>query len=50
MKPYGLSREGERGTRTHDQAYLGDPRTSGPEKLRTILRQPTEPELDATSD
>lgn len=27
----------------HHEIYLGDPRTSAPEKLRTILRQPVEP-------
>jgi len=26
----------------HHEIYLGDPRTSAPEKLRTILRQPIE--------
>jgi len=35
----------ERGLRPrgrHHEIYLGDPRTSAPEKLRTILRQPVE--------
>lgn len=27
----------------HHEIYLGDPRTSAPEKLRTILRQPIQP-------
>jgi len=27
----------------HHEIYLGDPRTSAPETLRTILRQPIEP-------
>lgn len=27
----------------HHEIYLGDPRRSAPEKLRTILRQPVEP-------
>ncbi|MEI8080426.1 MAG: GyrI-like domain-containing protein [Actinomycetes bacterium] len=27
----------------HHEIYLGDPRTSAPERLRTILRQPVEP-------
>lgn len=27
----------------HHEIYLGDPRTSAPERLRTILRQPIEP-------
>jgi len=27
----------------HHEIYLGDPRTSAPDKLRTILRQPVEP-------
>jgi len=29
----------------HHEIYLGDPRTSAPEKLRTILRQPIEPAM-----
>jgi hypothetical protein len=28
----------------HHEIYLGDPRTSAPERLRTILRQPVEPD------
>ena len=39
----------EHGTRPrgrHHEIYLGDPRTSAPEKLRTILRQPIEPAPD----
>lgn len=28
----------------HHEIYLGDPRRSAPDKLRTILRQPVEPE------
>jgi hypothetical protein len=31
----------------HHEIYLGDPRRSAPEKLRTILRQPVEPGLSA---
>jgi hypothetical protein len=27
----------------HHEIYLGDPRRSAPEKLRTILRHPVEP-------
>jgi hypothetical protein len=27
----------------HHEIYLGDPRRSAPERLRTILRQPVEP-------
>lgn len=34
----------------HHEIYLGDPRRSAPEKLRTILRQPVEPQpIAATS-
>ena len=29
----------------HHEIYLGDPRTSAPERLRTILRQPIEPAM-----
>jgi len=27
----------------HHEFYLGDPRRTAPEKLRTVLRQPAEP-------
>ena len=29
----------------HHEIYLGDPRKSAPEKLRTILRQPVKPQV-----
>ncbi|MCC6905009.1 MAG: GyrI-like domain-containing protein [Anaerolineae bacterium] len=35
MKEQGLDPAGK-----HHEIYLGDPRTSAPEKLRTVLRQP----------
>lgn len=38
IRQHGLRPRGR-----HHEIYLGDPRRSAPEKLRTILRQPTEP-------
>jgi hypothetical protein len=35
--------DGYRPRGRHHEIYLGDPRRSAPEKLRTILRQPVEP-------
>ena len=35
--------DGYRARGRHHEIYLGDPRRSAPEKLRTILRQPVEP-------
>jgi len=38
-----ITSHGSRPRGRHHEIYLGDPRTSLPEKLRTILRQPIEP-------
>lgn len=38
-----IAGHGSRPRGRHHEIYLGDPRTSAPEKLRTILRQPIEP-------
>jgi hypothetical protein len=38
-----ISAAGYRPRGRHHEIYLGDPRRSAPEKLRTILRQPVEP-------
>lgn len=38
-----IAEHGSRPRGYHHEIYLGDPRTSAPEKLRTILRQPIEP-------
>jgi len=38
-----LAAAGYRPRGRHHEIYLGDPRRSAPEKLRTILRQPIEP-------
>ena len=38
-----IAEHGSRPRGRHHEIYLGDPRTSAPEKLRTILRQPIEP-------
>jgi hypothetical protein len=38
-----IAQRGFRPRGRHHEIYLGDPRTSAPEKLRTILRQPIEP-------
>ena len=38
-----IAEHGARPRGRHHEIYLGDPRTSEPEKLRTILRQPIEP-------
>jgi len=37
-----IAGHGSRPRGRHHEIYLGDPRTSAPEKLRTILRQPIE--------
>lgn len=37
-----IAEHGSRPRGRHHEIYLGDPRTSAPEKLRTILRQPIE--------
>jgi hypothetical protein len=37
-----IAEHGSRPRGLHHEIYLGDPRTSAPEKLRTILRQPVE--------
>jgi hypothetical protein len=39
----GIDAAGLRPRGRHHEIYLGDPRRSAPEKLRTILRQPVEP-------
>lgn len=39
-----IAEHGSRPRGRHHEIYLGDPRTSAPEKLRTILRQPIETE------
>jgi hypothetical protein len=39
----GLTSLGYRPRGRHHEIYLGDPRRSAPEKLRTILRHPVEP-------
>jgi hypothetical protein len=39
----GIAAAGYRPRGHHHEIYLGDPRRSAPEKLRTILRQPVEP-------
>jgi hypothetical protein len=39
----GIAAAGYRPRGRHHEIYLGDPRRSAPEKLRTILRQPVEP-------
>ena len=39
----GLAAAGYRPRGRHHEIYLGDPRRSAPDKLRTILRQPVEP-------
>jgi hypothetical protein len=39
----GLTALGYRARGRHHEIYLGDPRRSAPEKLRTILRHPVEP-------
>jgi hypothetical protein len=38
-----IAEHGSRPHSRHHEIYLGDPRTSAPERLRTILRQPIEP-------
>lgn len=38
MQERGLTRNGR-----HHEIYMGDPRRSAPEKLKTILRQPVKP-------
>jgi hypothetical protein len=38
-----IAQHGYRPRGHHHEIYLGDPRTSAPDKLRTILRQPVEP-------
>ena len=38
-----IASHGSRPRGRHHEIYLGDPRTSAPERLRTILRQPIEP-------
>jgi hypothetical protein len=38
-----IATTGYRVTGRHHEIYLGDPRRSAPERLRTILRQPVEP-------
>jgi hypothetical protein len=38
-----IAEHGSRPRGHHHEIYLGDPRRSAPEKLRTILRQPIEP-------
>lgn len=38
-----IAEHGSRPRGRHHEIYLGDPRTSAPDKLRTILRQPIEP-------
>ncbi|GAA4878155.1 GyrI-like domain-containing protein [Kitasatospora terrestris] len=38
-----LAANGLRPTGRHHEIYLGDPRRTAPEKLRTVLRQPVEP-------
>ena len=43
-----IAEHGSKPRGRHHEIYLGDPRTSAPEKLRTILRQPIEPASDAT--
>ncbi|THA24430.1 hypothetical protein E4198_06425 [Streptomyces sp. RKND-216] len=37
-----LADHGLRATARHHEVYLGDPRRTAPEKLRTVLRQPVE--------
>jgi len=37
-----IAEHGSRPRGRHHEIYLGDPRNSAPEKLRTILRQPIE--------
>jgi hypothetical protein len=39
----GITAAGYRPRGRHHEIYLGDPRRSAPEKLRTILRHPVEP-------
>ncbi|HEX9066178.1 MAG TPA: GyrI-like domain-containing protein [Streptosporangiaceae bacterium] len=39
----GLAEAGYRPRGRHHEIYLGDPRRSAPERLRTILRHPVEP-------
>jgi hypothetical protein len=39
----GITAAGYRPRGKHHEIYLGDPRRSAPERLRTILRQPIEP-------
>jgi hypothetical protein len=39
----GIAAHGMRPRGLHHEIYLGDPRRSAPEKLRTLLRQPVEP-------
>jgi hypothetical protein len=41
-----IAEHGTRPVGRHHEIYLGDPRTSAPEKLRTILRQPIKPASD----
>ena len=41
-----IAEYGTRPVGRHHEIYLGDPRTSAPEKLRTILRQPIKPASD----
>lgn len=38
-----IAEHGYRAVGHHHEIYLGDPRRSAPDKLRTILRQPVEP-------
>jgi hypothetical protein len=39
----GIAAAGYRPRGRHHEIYLGDPRRSAPEKLRTLLRHPVEP-------
>lgn len=43
-----LTANGLRPGGLHHEVYLGDPRRTAPEKLRTVIRQPVEPVGDAT--
>ena len=42
IREQGFTFDGHR--HKHHEIYLGDPRRSAPEKLRTIIRQPVEPD------
>ena len=45
-----IERAGYRPHGRHHEIYLGDPRRSAPERLRTLIRQPVEPDGEPSRD